>query len=55
MKLREFSNMVIGPEFIEETDTSILIKDLLNPLEMPIQTFAETNVCNSKKYAYRRY
>jgi Phosphate uptake regulator len=37
MKLREFSNMVIGPEFIEETDTSVLIKDLLNPLEMPIQ------------------
>ncbi|KAF5088051.1 phosphate uptake regulator PhoU [Methanospirillum purgamenti] len=37
MKLREFSNMVIGPEFIEETDSSVLIKDLLNPLEMPIQ------------------
>lgn len=37
MKLREFSNMVIGPEFVEETDSSIIIKDLLNPLEMPIQ------------------
>lgn len=37
MKLREFSNMVIGPEFIEETDSSVIIKDLLNPLEMPIQ------------------
>lgn len=37
MKLREFLSMVIGPEFVEETDTSILIKDLLNPLEMPIQ------------------
>lgn len=37
MKLREFSNMVIGPEFVEETESSVLIKDLLNPLEMPIQ------------------
>lgn len=36
MKLREFTNMVIGPEFVEETDHSVLIKDLLNPMEMPI-------------------
>lgn len=35
--LREFSNMVIGPEFLEETEHSVLIKDLLNPMEMPIQ------------------
>ena len=37
MKLREFSNMVIGPEFVEETDQSIVLKDLLNPLEMPFE------------------
>jgi len=36
-KLREFTNMVIGPEFVEETDHSVRIKDLLNPMEMPIQ------------------
>ncbi|PKL60943.1 MAG: PhoU family transcriptional regulator [Methanomicrobiales archaeon HGW-Methanomicrobiales-4] len=37
VKLREFSSMVIGPECVEETDQSILMKDLLNPLEMPFE------------------
>jgi phosphate uptake regulator len=37
VKLREFSSMVIGPECVEETDQSILLKDLLNPLEMPFE------------------
>ena len=36
-KIREFSNMVIGPECVEETEQSILLKDLLNPLEMPFE------------------
>ena len=35
-KLREFSNMVIGPEFVEETENTVQIKDLLNPMEMPV-------------------
>jgi phosphate uptake regulator len=34
--LREFSNLVIGPEFVEETENSVQIKDLLSPMEMPI-------------------
>ncbi|HWQ67860.1 MAG TPA: PhoU domain-containing protein [Methanospirillum sp.] len=37
IKLREFSHMVIGPEFVEETDHHILIKDLLNPMELPFE------------------
>jgi phosphate uptake regulator len=37
VKIREFSTMVIGPECVEETDQSILLKDLLNPLEMPFE------------------
>jgi phosphate uptake regulator len=37
MKMREFTNMVIGPEFVEETDHSVILKDLLNPLEMPFE------------------
>lgn len=37
IKIREFSSMVIGPECVEETDQSILLKDLLNPLEMPFE------------------
>jgi phosphate uptake regulator len=37
IKLREFSSMVIGPECVEETDLSILLKDLLNPLEMSFE------------------
>ena len=31
----EFTQTVIGPEIIEETNRSIIIKDLLNPAEMP--------------------
>ena len=27
--------MTIGPEVIEETDSMMLLKDLLNPMEMP--------------------
>jgi len=36
MSVREFSQMTIGPEVVEETDTSISLKDLLNPAEMPL-------------------
>jgi len=34
---RIFTNSTIGQEIIEETDTSIIIKDLLNPTEMPFE------------------
>ena len=37
MAVRDFSQMTIGPEVVEETDTSILLKDLLNPAEMPFE------------------
>jgi phosphate uptake regulator len=33
--VRDFTQMTIGQEVIEETDTQITIKDLLNPAEMP--------------------
>ncbi|MGD0534893.1 MAG: PhoU domain-containing protein [Methanoregula sp.] len=33
--VRDFTQMTIGQEVVEETDTLILIKDLLNPVEMP--------------------
>ncbi|HNX17899.1 MAG TPA: PhoU domain-containing protein [Methanoregula sp.] len=33
--VRDFTQMTIGQEVVEETDTLILIKDLLNPAEMP--------------------
>jgi len=39
MVVRDFTQMTIGQEVIEETDMSIIIKDLLNPAEMP---FANT-------------
>ena len=35
--VREFTQMAIGQEVIGETDTSITIKDLLNPAEMPFE------------------
>jgi phosphate uptake regulator len=31
----DFTLMTIGQEIVEETDTSIILKDLLNPTEMP--------------------
>lgn len=37
IKIREFTSMVIGPEVIEESETMILLKDLLNPLELPFR------------------
>ncbi len=37
VKIREFTSMVIGPEVIEESEKTILLKDLLNPLEMPFR------------------
>jgi phosphate uptake regulator len=37
MVVREFTQMTIGPEVVEETDTSVLLKDLLNPAEMPFE------------------
>ena len=33
--VRQFTQMTIGQEVVEETDSSITIKDLLDPLEMP--------------------
>lgn len=33
--VRDFTQMTIGQEVAEETDTAIVIKDLLNPAEMP--------------------
>jgi len=33
--VRNFTQMTIGQEVVEETDTEILLKDLLNPAEMP--------------------
>ena len=33
--VRMFTQTAIGPEIIEESSTSIIIKDLLNPTEMP--------------------
>ena len=35
--VRDFSQMTIGPEVVEETDTRIILKDLLNPAEMPFE------------------
>jgi phosphate uptake regulator len=35
MTVRKFTQTTIGQEIVEETDTNILIKDLLNPAEMP--------------------
>lgn len=34
--IRSFTQLAIGLEVIEETDTSIILKDLHNPTEMPI-------------------
>jgi len=34
--IRSFTQLAIGPEVIEETDTSIILKDLHNPTEMPL-------------------
>jgi phosphate uptake regulator len=33
--VRDFTQMTIGQEVVEETETVIVIKDLLNPVEMP--------------------
>jgi len=35
--VRDFSSMTIGQQIVEETDSSILIKDILNPSEMPFE------------------
>ncbi|MDK2974557.1 MAG: hypothetical protein PWP08_928 [Methanofollis sp.] len=37
LRVREFTQMAIGQEVVEETETSITIKDVLNPSEMPFQ------------------
>jgi len=37
MIVRDFTQMAIGFEMIEETDMTILLKDLLNPAEMPFE------------------
>lgn len=36
--VRDFTQITIGQEVIEETDTSIIIKDLLKPAEMPFDS-----------------
>ncbi|KYK25172.1 PhoU family transcriptional regulator [Thermoplasmatales archaeon SM1-50] len=33
--IRSFTQLAIGPEVIEETEKSVVLKDLLNPTEMP--------------------
>lgn len=33
--IRTFTQMAIGQEVVEETDTTVVLKDLLNPIEMP--------------------
>lgn len=35
--VRDFSSMTIGQQIVEETDSSILVKDILNPSEMPFE------------------
>jgi phosphate uptake regulator len=35
---RKFTEIAIGQEVVEETNTSIIIKDLLNPVEMPFSS-----------------
>jgi len=35
--IRTFTQTTIGQEIVEETDNSITLKDLLNPLEMPLE------------------
>jgi phosphate uptake regulator len=35
MTVRKFTQTTIGQEIVEETDTQILVKDILNPAEMP--------------------
>ena len=35
--VRDFSQMTIGQEVVEETESVIMIKDLLNPSEMPFE------------------
>ncbi len=37
MRVREFTGMAIGPQVIEETSNTIVLKDLLNPGEMPFE------------------
>jgi phosphate uptake regulator len=34
--IRSFTQLAIGPEVVEETDATVTLKDLLNPLEMPL-------------------
>lgn len=36
-KIREFTSMAIGQEVVGETETEIILKDLLNPTEMPLE------------------
>ena len=37
MTVRKFTQNTIGQEIVEETDTKIVIKDILNPAEMPFE------------------
>lgn len=37
MVIRNFTQMMIGPEVLQETENSIVLKDLLNPSEMPVE------------------
>ncbi len=37
MAVRKFTQMTIGQEVAEETDNSIILKDILNPSEMPFE------------------
>jgi phosphate uptake regulator len=43
--IRSFTQLAIGPEVIEETEKSVILKDLLNPTEMPFdQTIKRMHV-----------
>jgi len=35
--VRDFSSMTIGQQIVEETNSSILVKDILNPSELPFE------------------
>ena len=37
MTVRKFTQNTIGQEIVEETDTKVVIKDILNPAEMPFE------------------
>ena len=51
---RDFTQMTIGQEVVEETETVIAIKDLLNPAEMPFDNTIKRMFVIVKNHARRR-